>query len=1192
MKMKKLIWLLALLPGTLLAQTIPNPTVSGSLSEETFPRTIGGDIAFGGPNPGVDIRSTGAVSAYPNTPPQIPGITVNISATSSTASISSASTFRNGMGVLLIGAGTAHSMTIPVAPTVTSVVAANSTGTGITAPGPGTGTQYCFKIAVENFTGGTTAASAEACVSGPASLGGQNATIVSMTRVNQTVTVVTSSAHGFTVGCTLCGMVYIQGTLDDAQFSGAFMVDSASDSTHFTFNGGLDTRQGAHSSTTGGTGKAYWWNAIHVVLPTPQVGMRRYVIYEGATGAETVTAYSMPSSPVLVGEPTYMVWDYFGPTMSGNAKFNAWTPTTSPGAATANNLSTTISSGAGTTTLTLANAASTTVTRATILHDDNPALLAAIHKATNTNSATGGGQIIIPALSVVGASAQCFINNSFLDFSASNAVGVLQEGCLVLGDTIKLSNDMWTGAPTQLTCPQFSITCSMGVLVTTANPGFFLTHSSNFSNISFLPTGNAYNTIFADSTANYWIKDSSFVTGGANDYMGVHVYQFSTNAINSFPQWFSNVTFTGGPTQVIGATATPSIISKNFEELTWDGMSVSLRGAFVQPGGSGVSLDYNQRYDSQGIIMPLVSFYNSGSTVGGFMTFHNVNLDTTQFPVVANLVALAAQNTAAAVSIDAVSGGIWPVVSGRPFINLAVSKAAMPNVGQNFNMERNLFGCGIDGAFNTTPYCLYQAIRMENQGLAVGPANVGFAQSLPMAAPTCVTGEVGTVPAGAHTYTIHPVYVDGKEGPSSYACSITQADSVHTVNVSFPAAASTIGYDGYRDGNPIPQTSGSCYLAIPFVTGLTITDPGGTCSGGEPNIGVSGPTSWNVAHVVTPALVLGPIAAPATITGFTQLYMDGGTLWPSFKVGATTYSVAGISGTWTAGYCPKAGSQVGLFTLSASCGGSLSVNGSAAATNLSSTVPAAPTSNPSGATPVNFQGSGSNASGYIQGATPRPRMGAPGVGTVREHWVICRGDGGSNGLGCSPADAINTNNTATSRRSAITGWPNFITATTSTAINNAAGWSDNHNWRTGSFNYMYADFSMSTTTSIRYLFGFTDTSVGTMNQSDTVATSNSISLRYSTNAGDTNWKIVTCGGMACTVTDTGVAANTGNHRLELYEPAVGTWSAWLDGTQVLTAATMNAPSNNTNLFFYTQVTNLAAAVVSTSVGILYMEADH
>jgi hypothetical protein len=107
-----------------------------------------------------------------------------------------------------------------------------------------------------------------------------------------------------------------------------------------------------------------------------------YGIY-GRTGALVAIGVAR----VQADGTTTLTWSDYG----GGAIVLAYMPTAVPAAATPQILTTTISSGAGTTSLVLATAATNAVTGVTVQHDDTAAIQAAVDAATN-----GGGTVYLP----------------------------------------------------------------------------------------------------------------------------------------------------------------------------------------------------------------------------------------------------------------------------------------------------------------------------------------------------------------------------------------------------------------------------------------------------------------------------------------------------------------------------------------------------------------------------------------------------------------------------------------------------------------------------------------------------------------------------------------------------------------------------------------------------------------------------
>src|SRR5437899_11758358 len=100
-------------------------------------------------------------------------------------------------------------MTTPSSPTVTSSVAADGTGTGIVVNGPTGATTYNYQIIARDKNGGRTiASSVGTTTTGPSSLGFVTVNISTITKSGHVNSVVTSSAHGLTVG----SMILVSGT--------------------------------------------------------------------------------------------------------------------------------------------------------------------------------------------------------------------------------------------------------------------------------------------------------------------------------------------------------------------------------------------------------------------------------------------------------------------------------------------------------------------------------------------------------------------------------------------------------------------------------------------------------------------------------------------------------------------------------------------------------------------------------------------------------------------------------------------------------------------------------------------------------------------------------------------------------------------------------------------------------------------
>jgi len=352
---------------------IANPLNAANLSNTAFPWQINGDMEFKGPTPYLDVRTYGVRSVNPQTTPAAVGLTATCTGTSNLLPISAASTFQNGDGVVVYKCGAAPTITTPTGVAVTPSVAVAGIQTGYVGNAPAGSTTYNYQVIAVDKAGGYTAASSVASTTtGAATLGYNNATITGCTRSNDVVTCTVSGGHGFNPGCSVgtCGQVWISGLTDantlQSSFNGWWAVASAADSTHFTWQGNADTRLGA-ATTSAGSGTARWWNCNHITwTAVPNAWL--YYIYGRTGGSLTLLAVSKPQGAVGTYPVTDTTWDDFGAAMVNSPiVLPAYIPTTPPGGAGNDYLSTTITSGAGTTTLTLANAAVNSIGGTTIL---------------------------------------------------------------------------------------------------------------------------------------------------------------------------------------------------------------------------------------------------------------------------------------------------------------------------------------------------------------------------------------------------------------------------------------------------------------------------------------------------------------------------------------------------------------------------------------------------------------------------------------------------------------------------------------------------------------------------------------------------------------------------------------------------------------------------------------------------------
>lgn len=832
-------------PLSVVGSALISPVVSPN------PLAFDTNVAFKGPNPYVDVTRYGVRALNPTTIPVALGLSASINSGFALATISSASSFVNGDGVVIYGAGAAHSMTTPASVVVTPSVAQAGTGTGLVVNAPAGSTTYNYQVIARDKNGGLTAASSVATTStGAASLGAQSVTISTHTRSGNVTTVVTSSAHGLSVG----SMVYIAKTSDDINFGGWFLVSTVADNTHFTFASGLDATNGAPTSATGGN--AIWFNANRITW-AQVTGAFQYHIYGRTGGSLTWIGCSRPTGNSL----TDLTFDDFGSPMMDGFIRPGFVPNTPPGSATSDNLVTTISSGAGTTSLTLSSTAGTSVSGASIRFDNAPNILAAANAARTTN-----GLLQFP----VSPNGQQYPVNSYLVLPSNLTVSFSQG--LYLNDTIEAGQGShWSGdvIPQGTPPPSFGQSGWPVIGVHEANPGIYVPAGtiSYWKGLSFLGQGQSNGSllVFADQVSPITFEDVNFLsTTSSTDYMGVGVILRGDalgSGNSSYVNFFKNVLFTGGPAQVDGVTATPFFYCNGCGLTSLERINLSIRGIFVRPVGAGGAFELSTGRQ-QGPIMPTVMYFNSvgNSTLTSFV-IRQFEQDTGTHAIFANM-----QGSTVMLHLEGAgypgtfNGASGPLVTGNPIISIEFTNEQMNGItGQNTQTRSFPTGTAIDGSFHQTVSGAY-ASQEFNSGIGIGKAYSLFVKGPAPAAPTAAVSAGGSIAVGTHTFQVVPVWPNGAEGalsPPSNAVTTTLGNQ--TVTVTWAAITpAPKGYNVYQDGQLVSKGGGGDCSTIPQYAGTSAVISSFVC-GSSTTVQAGGPTILNETGVFAPALVLSTV---------------------------------------------------------------------------------------------------------------------------------------------------------------------------------------------------------------------------------------------------------------------------------------------------------------------------------------------
>ena len=799
-------------------------TPCANLSPAGTPIDFDCDTHFKGRDPYLDASRYGARSVNANVAPQVAGITANCTGGSNKVSLRSASTFQNGDGVLLFDCGNPQSMGTPTISSVTPSVSRVMTGVGDDVSGPpGSTTWGPYQVFWCDLAGGCTAPSpGVSTTTGQASLGAQSVAISSETRFLQTTTVTTSSPHGLPVGCAnpFCPMVLTSGTWDGT-FQGQWHVASVPDTNHFTYVAGLLTTNGASTISTGGT--TTWWNANHIAFTAPRGGYQAFICKSG-----TLIGSALPLNPTNPEMLDGSLWfdDYGAAMHTGFTAYPPYLSASCPSSATSDPLSTTIVSGGGTTTLTLATAAGTNQTGTTILYDATPLIKAAV-------LAAGGAAVYLPPNVEM-------VLNSNLDLSTTAAAltggnNLVMRGTMLLGGINK-----WDGNAFPYVGSQGSFQYQSNIQVyCEMSPSLFLVNNgSNYiAHIQFNPESNGMVQILADGGggAPHGTFQNLYFGSPGNDFLNVDVWlRGASDNSSSGGGHFENVNVHGNQGNY-GKTDTPAFYADNgYIEANY--LWLNGRGVLQRSGPSGGNgLDIKHAYIQGG--------FESVFTVTGLedglgnednVSINAVEMDTTS----ANLLNYiqSGGSTLVVASVSNMGSGpdsgytLW---GGQPFVGAYGSIS-----GQN------------TGAIAGTNYT-DNAVSVNGIGAFMYPI-------MNSTAPTTTVSSGGSVPVGNYYYYVTVTDANGNESTASPASAVTSVTAGNqTVTIPPPTSPGAVSWTPYR--GPVGQ--GNVKLVIPGCTSLPFGAPfvdtySYSCNSSSPTISRAAADSLSGAGLVGTKLIL------------------------------------------------------------------------------------------------------------------------------------------------------------------------------------------------------------------------------------------------------------------------------------------------------------------------------------------------
>jgi hypothetical protein len=762
-------------------------------------------------SPSIDVRTYHVRTIIPNVAPAIPGCTGTISSGSTSMSISSACGFQNGDGFAAFGAGAANNVTTPTGLTVTPSLMGAGAGTGIVVNTPTGFTRYCYTLIARDKPGGWSAAAVRACTNkGPASLGPQNVAVLGFTRSGNTVTA-TSSRHGLAPGASV--NINTTTNFDNLYFGGHYVVASTPDDTHFTYVTGNDVANGAPIISNGG-GTAYYATLIHLSW-TSQPNAFKFYAYGRTDGSETYLGGSRVQSAINGLSPDTTFDDFGSPSMDG-AKQPYFVPFTPPSSPLADPLVTTIVSGAGTTTLTLRDQASASVTNAIILFDNEPNIEAA------------AAQTKFASLLYFPGSIGAYVVNSYLTIPAAVSINLAGSG-LLMNDTMEIqTGDKIFGmlGAQSTSFLQFGYPVGGSIAAGRADPAIYGGHAGllYFYGIQIAAGSNGSVGFLCDDCGNSSFNYVNLTSGGSPDTMTIPLIIRASDFLTSFDHIADVVA--QGP--FFGMLPTPAFLYSG-GNVNMSNLSFSGRGIFKydKTAGPGANVVIDGASRIQGGSQPFFTFYNGAGSEGGSITINNVELDTMPHAMFANLSAGAYSG---ALRMKGIGGGIpalgFGMVTGKP---IGFIDADFPS-GQNTST--------INGySFTDNP------VNVTGVGEFMVPI-------INTAAPRAIVSAGGLVPVGIACYAVTMVDVNLQEGTLGPNTCVKVTPGNQKVTIIPPATpVGAVYWLAYRGGagGANDRISEHCFtVGAPFGT-LVDDVTAYSCGHGAPTINRAGSQSISAA---------------------------------------------------------------------------------------------------------------------------------------------------------------------------------------------------------------------------------------------------------------------------------------------------------------------------------------------------------
>jgi hypothetical protein len=831
------------------------PIASGSgaqtntLNTFTAQQNFDANFEAKGPNPYFSLARYGGYGSGTNPPPTI---TCSINSGSTTLTCPGGSgDFLNGHGVMIPKAGAATALTTTGQPAVTPTNLLNGTAT------------YTYQVIAEDRLGGLTAASAIGqTTAGASTLGANNINFTSCVRTNGMATYTSSVAHNLQAGAQVNISGFSGGVVDYC--NGVKTIVSTPTSTTFTTNDGTLANE---TNTTG----------------TPTVTV---------LACNTLT---FPSGS-FSGINTIHYWIYRNGALAGVAVgIDPWfqdcgtnvniapsyVPTTPPSTPQPGYLASTIVSGAGTTSLTLANAAGSTVSSVTVLHDNSVNLKAAIQAAYNV----GGGAVYISngmgyvpfnstldltngLTNVASYSVKIHSNN---DFVVINQPWILRGSIDIEGEAHQSTSFSYVNGSQFLgsATPLFLIPEVNGV------------NGVHFNRVLLAAGGVQQTAILTDSgtdgggTAGLVLDDIDIIgnngTGRPLVFKGGFDYFINRGNCQN-----GAAGFTGSACLQLTNTSS-AVTTTNIAQVPG---RLKVNGLYFAGGAIDIDCLPNSYEVSPTDFEFDTTIYESA--VAPYLRF---NCPAGLF----NIISLRD-----VVEADSIVGYGTAVVDAQDagIVSLMWSGGSVGNAGQPLFIAPSSSGGAnaliLDGPFSNQGNTSF--VSMNGQGIfanglvnAFGNGRVLYGMATPTA-PSVAVSSGGNAPIGSLAYQIQWVDVDGNFSSASAGVTAVTTSGNQTVTITPPAApAGAIGYVPYRNGAKANvQSFGTCASFL-SVTQIYVDTFGSVCG-------------QSVAYASAGSSIVGPNGLSGQQLRLTSNGNVASTNFPSGLTANRTLSIPDVTG--------------------------------------------------------------------------------------------------------------------------------------------------------------------------------------------------------------------------------------------------------------------------------------------------------